>query len=128
MSCYICERETFIKVLKGITKYADIRISHYGNDEYSLKNIWQSIKQLNYDNYNYRYSNHAELAPADDLPTLEELCKDYSDAEILGAIRCYQYQCSEMPDYHEQKIYYWCDWAKSGMLDKYIPDNREFWG
>lgn len=129
MSCYICERETYIKVLKGLLKYADIRLSYYGdNDEYSLKNIWQGIKQLNYDNYNARYGEGHELAPADDLPTAEEMLKEYSDAEILGAIRCYQYQCSELPDYHEHKFYYWCDWAKQGMLEKYVPDSGDYWG
>ena len=127
MSCYICERETFIKVIKAWTKYGDIRLSPYDNDEYNIKNIWHDIKQFNYDNVNYRYNEH-EAAPVDDVPSYEELSKEYSDAELLGALRCYQYQCSEKPEYMEDKCYYWCDWAKNGMLDKYIEDAREYWG
>ena len=128
MSCYICERETFIKVIKAWTKYGDIRLSPYDNDEYSIQNLWRDIKQFNYDNYNYRYKEISEEAPAKDIPTFEELSKNYTDAELLGALRCYQYQCSEMPDYHENKCYYWCDWAKNGMLEKYVPDSGEYWG
>ena len=128
MSCYICERETFIKVIKAWTKYGDIRLSPYDNDEYSIQNLWRDIKQFNYDNYNYRYKQISEEAPAKDVPTFEELSKNYSDAELLGALRCYQYQCSELPDYPERKCYYWCDWAKNGMLEKYVPDSSDYWG
>ena len=81
MSCYICDRETFIKVIKAWTKYGDIRLSPYDNDEYSIQNLWKDIKQFNYDNVNYRY-NESEEAPAKDVPTFEELSKNYSDAEL----------------------------------------------
>ena len=127
MSCYICERETFIKVIKAWTKYGDIRLSPYDSDQYSIQNLWKAIKQFNYDNVNYRY-NESEEAPAEDVPSFEELSKNYTDAELLGALRCYQYQCCEIPNYQNNNCYYWCDWAKNGMLEKYVPDSGDYWG
>ena len=120
MSCYICNKDTFVKVLKAWTKYGDVRPSYYENDCNSIANLWFDLTQLNYDAVNLRYNEKTENEDALDIPTPEELTKNYSDAELFDALREYQYQCSEGDEYHERRAYYYCNWAKDGMLRKLL--------
>lgn len=117
MSAYICDTETWKTVLKGFTKYGDLRTT-----QDNLDDMWRKIVQLNYDSVNYRYNENArpdfEVFKA---PTELEMWRyQPTDVEIFEAIQEYTYQSCELPDYHHYEAYYRCDWVKTAMLRKLL--------
>lgn len=120
MSAYICDRKTWKTVLKGFIRYGDLY-----NVEKDIKDMWNKIAWLNYDSVNYRYHEDSEPSKEElTPPTIDEMVKFMpSDKEIFDAIMNYQYQCCEMPDYHEYDAYYRCDWVKDRMLRNFLGED-----
>lgn len=121
MSCYICRREEFEKVLKAWTLQGEALHRLPYEDE--LKGAWLEIVGANYDAYNTRYPEH-KLQPSEDLLTPPDLSwlihTHFTKKERYDALKEYMYQVSDLDNYAHREAYYKCRWCLDTMLQDYI--------
>lgn len=126
MSCYVCNDDVFIKVLKAWTKQGEALRYLPTDDE--LQKAWTEIVSLNYKAFNDRY-------PKEDLqPTEDELkCPvsgvrlsymNFSKRELYDALKEYMYQVCDAEGYEHREGYYKCRWCLDTMLERFIEDEE----
>jgi hypothetical protein len=126
MSCYVCNEDTFIRVLKAWSIQGEALRYLPSKDE--LEKAWNEIVSLNYDAWNERYPEHKMY------PTEEELkCPvsgvqlsymNFSKREMYDALKEYMYQVCDAEDYEHREGYYKCRWCLDTMLHRFIEDEE----
>lgn len=133
MSCYICDRETWVKVLEAWRR--DGEALRQIPTEQEIKEAWRAIVSANIEAWNTRYP--------DDVVSLDDYEKYVGDIpkmggvmggviveagagfcpatkrELFDAIQEYQYQCNE-GDYNKREGYYKCNWVKDNWLRQFL--------
>lgn len=127
MSCYVCNRETFIKVLKAWSRNGEA-LSHMPSQS-EVDEAWKAIVGANIDAFIERYegryvdeiqSDILECPPqASDLFALH-----YSKLELYDALKEYMYQVSSAENCYHMEGYFKCQWCLDEMLREYIEGER----
>lgn len=122
MSCYVCDKETFVKVLRAWTKQGEA-LRGLPTEE-DLAKAWTEIVSLNYDAWNERYPSHKMYPDETELrcpiKPSDVIYLDYSKRELYDALKEYMYQTCEAEGYNHREGYYKCRWCLDTMLDDLI--------
>lgn len=125
MSCYVCNKETFIKVLKAWSLQGEALRPLPTDDE--IEKAWTEIVGLNYDAFNDRYNEVLEPEP-DELKCPISGCQlltlHFTKREMYDALKEYMYQACDADDYHKREGYYKCRWCLDTMLERFIEDEE----
>lgn len=126
MSCYVCNDETFIKVLKAWSIQGEALRPLPTDDE--IEKAWAEIVGLNYDAFNDRYDEGLKPEP-DELKCPisggQLLTLHFTKREMYDALKEYMYQVCDADDYHEREGYYKCRWCLATMLQHFIEDEED---
>lgn len=122
MSCYICDKETHIMVLKAWLMCDDIHI----RTQEDIQNAWVEILSANHEAYADRYDK-VSMSPLEDVKcplTIEDWFSTSpqdrpNKRERYNALKEYIYQCAE-GNYHERPGYFESRWCLDAMLEEYI--------
>ena len=133
MSCYICDREIWVKVLEAWRR--DGEALRQMPTEQEIKEAWCAIVGANIEAWNTRYPDDAVSLDdyqkyVGDIPKMRgvmggvimeaDACFCHATKrELFDAIQEYQYQCSE-GNYNEREGYYKCNWVKDNWLRQFM--------
>ena len=126
MSCYVCNRDTFEKVIKAWTMQGEALRGIPTESE--LEGAWLEIVGANYDAFNERYPNEHLEPEEDELvpPKLADVWYNhYSKKDIYDALNEYMYQVCDLDGYEHREAYYKCRWCLDTMLRRYIEKEFE---
>lgn len=122
MSCYVCNEDTFKKVLKAWSKQGEALRGWPSQDE--LEKAWTEIVSLNFDAWNERYPEHKMYPTEEELKCPVEVGQlmhlNYTKRELYDALKEYMYQVCEAEGYSHREGYYKCRWCLDTMLEDYI--------
>lgn len=126
MSCYVCNDDVFIKVLKAWTKQGEALRYLPTDDE--LQKAWTEVVSLNYKAFNDRYPKE-NLQPTEDelkcpVSGVKLSYMNFTKRELYDALKEYMYQVSDADDYHEREGYYKCRWCLDTMLQHFIEEEE----
>ena len=133
MSCYLCGRKTWTKVLEAWRRNGEALRTIPTDEE--INKAWDAIIGANIKAVKDRYPEAHEMWELDEHDIVPPKMKgasygviiekgagfcDASDAELFEAIQDYQYQVSDAENYHNLEGYYKCQWCKDDWLRKFF--------
>lgn len=126
MSCYICNRETWTKVLEAWRRDGSALRTIPTDAE--IKEAWYEIVSANIEAWNSRYPEH-KVSKKDFEDYLGETPKlkgirfcEATRLDLYDAIGEYLYQCSEGAECHNRPGYYKCTWVKDNWLRMFMEE------
>lgn len=121
MSCYVCNDDVFIKVLKAWSNQGEALRPLPTKDE--LEKAWLEIVGLNYDAFNNRYKNENLKPTEDELKCPVDgwalLHLHFTKRELYDALKEYMHQVCDADDYYK------CRWCLDTMLQYFIEDEED---
>ena len=115
MSCYICDNETISILARAFHDYEEDFRDNQGFYLNSVQEIGQALLKQNYASYNFRYDEENKV------PKFKPNYKiTFDEGDVIGCIRCYDYQSCETNDWDNCNIERSLDRLKDTILKRLI--------